>query len=109
MKPRARRHRHIPNESLFPWHHQRSLRSRPGNTTIKKEQEKARRNIAYWLVWMVAAIIVIAFGYLWTLPLTRGTREYVDNLVLVLQIVFAPIIALAGTVGYYFGANASQR
>ncbi|RJG14525.1 hypothetical protein [Massilia cavernae] len=76
----------------------------------QKEQEKARRNVAYWLVWIVASIIFLAFAYLWTLPLTRGTREYVDNLVQVLQIVFAPIITLAGTaIGYYFGANASQR
>ncbi|MCE3603758.1 hypothetical protein LXA47_09070 [Massilia sp. P8910] len=41
-----------------------------------------------------------------TLPLNDGARKHVENLILVLQVAFGPIITLAGTaMGDYFGAN----
>lgn len=73
----------------------------------QKQQEIARKNIAYWLVGLVASITIFSFVYLWSLPLeVSSTKEYVANLILILQIIFGPIITLAGTaIGYYFGAN----
>lgn len=76
----------------------------------QKQQEIARRNIAYWLVGIVALIVIMSFVYLWVLPLNVNTRRYVDNLILILQIVFTPLITLAGTaIGYYFGANTKKE
>jgi hypothetical protein len=73
----------------------------------QKQQEIARKNIAYWLVGLVASITIFSFVYLWSLPLeVSSTKEYVANLILILQIIFGPIITLAGTaIGYYFGVN----
>jgi hypothetical protein len=89
----------------------------PELTTVKtepynhrKQQEIARRNIAYSLVLIVFCIIIFSFVYLCYLPLSEKTRAYVDNLVLILEVVFGPIITLTGTaIGYYFGANSKKE
>lgn len=75
-----------------------------------KEQETARRTIAYTLLAMMAVIIIAAFAYLFSLPLSTNTKAYSDNLVLLLQVIFTPMITLTGTaVGYYFGANSQVK
>lgn len=76
----------------------------------QKVQEIARKKIAFALVGLVFLIILLSFLYLWVLPLSPNTKKYVENLILILQIIFGPIITLAGTaIGYYFGANGSSK
>ncbi|RSZ57776.1 hypothetical protein HF313_27235 [Massilia atriviolacea] len=66
----------------------------------------ARRNIAYALICLVTALVLMSFIYLWTLPLNESARKHVENLMLFMQLIFGPIITLAATaIGYYFGAN----
>lgn len=72
----------------------------------QKQQEIARRNIAYALICLVTALVLMSFIYLWTLPLNESARKHVENLMLFMQLIFGPIITLAATaIGYYFGAN----
>lgn len=72
----------------------------------QKQQEIARRNIAYGLICLVTVLVVMSFIYLWTLPLDEHARKHVENLMLLMQLVFGPIITLAATaIGYYFGTN----
>ena len=72
----------------------------------QQQQEIARRNIAYVLICLVTALVLMSFIYLWTLPLNENARKHVDNLMLLMQLVFGPIITLAATaIGYYFGTN----
>lgn len=75
-----------------------------------KQQEIARKNSAYWLVGLVASITIFPLVYLWSLPLeVSGNKEYVANLILILQIIFGPIITLAETaIGYYFGKEKTR-
>lgn len=76
----------------------------------EEQQEIARRRIAYSLVGLVLILVLFSCVYLWVLPLTPNTRKYVDNLIVLLQVVFGPIITLAGTaIGYYFGANSAKK
>lgn len=76
----------------------------------EEQQEIARRRIAYSLVGLVLILVLFSCIYLWVLPLTPNTRKYVDNLIVLLQVVFGPIITLAGTaIGYYFGANSGKK
>jgi len=76
----------------------------------QKQQEIARRNIAYWLVGIVTTIILLSFIYIFILPLSADTKKYIENLILFLQIVFGPVITLTATaIGYYFGANSKEK
>jgi hypothetical protein len=75
----------------------------------QKQQEIARRYIAYALVVLIAFLILLSFSYLFALPLNANTKRYVDNLISILQILFGPLITLAATaIGYYFGSNAKE-
>lgn len=82
--------------SIEPYNHQ-------------KQQEIARRYIAYALVGMVTLLVILSFWYLFVLPLSPNTNKYVVNLLSLLQVLFGPLVTLTATaIGYYFGANAKD-
>jgi hypothetical protein len=65
------------------------------------EREKKRGLIALVLVAALCGIIVLAFAFVFVMPVTTTNIEALKS---VLEIIFAPIVGLVGAVtGFYFG------
>ena len=66
----------------------------------RPQEDAARRNIAYILLAILAAICVATFWFIF------AKFDKVEDLVSVLQIIFSPIIALvAAATGFYYGTK----
>jgi hypothetical protein len=65
------------------------------------ERERKRGLIALVLVSALCGMIVLAFAFMFIMPLTT---ENIEALKSVLALIFAPIVGLVGAVtGFYFG------
>lgn len=71
---------------------------------LLEDQESARATIAYILLAMLGAVIVFSFVLLWAKP------YHSEQLHALLQLIFAPLVALVGAAtGYYFGAASAAQ
>ncbi|HUF23398.1 MAG TPA: hypothetical protein VMN81_04655 [Vicinamibacterales bacterium] len=71
---------------------------------LAQDQETARATIAYILLSLLGLVIVVSFWLLWAKP------DHAGKLHELLQLVFAPLVALVGAAtGYYFGAASAQQ
>jgi hypothetical protein len=71
---------------------------------LLEDQETARATIAYILLAMLGAVILLSFFLLWAKP------YHSEKLHALLQLLFGPLIALVGAAtGYYFGAASVQQ
>lgn len=66
---------------------------------IDLERERTRRDLAFWLLVVLAASVLFGFVTLW---IDRDLLEGVS-------VLLGPLFGLAGTaVGFYFGGNTSD-
>lgn len=65
--------------------------------------DRIRGKIAERLIWMLAAVILLAFATFWRAAPTPAPSELQDFL----AVLFGPLVALvSAAVGYYFGGKA---
>lgn len=76
--------------------------------------DKARKNIAYSLLWILGLLLLAAFVTIWVLPRSQGADASMKNSVreevsFILQQSLGPLITLLGTVcGFYFGGSSGS-
>jgi hypothetical protein len=70
----------------------------------------ARKEIANWLLLMLGMIVLLAFiPILLLIATSDATKQNVEPIINVLNIVFGPIVALVGSaMGFYFGTHSSK-
>ena len=73
-------------------------------SALLRDQESARATIAYILLAILGFIVVTSVAFLWFRP--DKSKELHD----LLEVIFAPLIALVGAAtGYYFGAASKEQ
>jgi hypothetical protein len=73
--------------------------------------DKARKNIAYWLLGILTGIVIASFLLLlWALRSGQGSiDDNFKNISGLLNIIYGPVVTLVGSaVGFYFGAKSNQ-
>jgi hypothetical protein len=76
----------------------------------EKARDKARENIAYALIGILAGTILATLALSGWLLAPGDADGNADRLVRVLNIIFGPIITLVGSAtGFYFGAQTASR
>jgi hypothetical protein len=86
-----------------------TLKPEPYNEA--KDQNQARRTIAYWLLGIMSLVVVLAFILLFTIlaASTTSTSNRVEHLITLMNVLFGPIITLVGSAtGFYFGAQSAK-
>lgn len=79
----------------------------PGETDYDPEpaRDEARKWLAFMLVWLLCGMVLLSFIFLCVLE-----KENFANLKALLELIFAPVIALVGTAtGFYFGGGRSGK
>jgi flagellar basal body-associated protein FliL len=69
--------------------------------------DNARKYIAYWLIAILAGLVVIGCVALFFILLNKNsTKDDYDHLVGVLNIIFGPMVTFVGSAtGFYFGSQ----
>lgn len=78
---------------------------------IDRARESARRFIAYALLAILAAVIVLIvfFPLAFLLTVNEANKNQLEPVIQLINIVFGPIVTLVGSAtGFYFGAQSAK-